>query len=66
METIVQFLRPGDRFRARGQVHLIRHVCRDGEQRQVNVIGERADGRYFEATFGWGETVETEVYSVTM
>lgn len=56
-ETPVQFLASGAAFMARGQRHIVRHVIRHGERRQVLVIGERADGRYFEATFVWGETI---------
>jgi hypothetical protein len=59
METIVQFLQPGDAFMARGQRHEIRHVDRLGAQRAVFVNGETADGRYFEATFDFGEVVDT-------
>lgn len=58
METIVQFLNRGDVFMARGQEHVIRHVMRKGVKDGVLVTGERADGRYFEAVFGWGETVD--------
>jgi hypothetical protein len=59
VETIVQFLARGDTFMARGQLHTIKHPCRDGARRKVLVIGERADGRYFEAEFDWGDTVDT-------
>lgn len=59
METIVQFLRRDDAFMARGQRHTVKHVFRLGETKGVLVIGERADGRYFEATMSWGETVDT-------
>lgn len=59
METIVQFLARGDAFMARGQLHTIKHPCRDGARRKVLVIGERADGQYFEAEFDWGETLDT-------
>lgn len=59
METIVQFLRPGATFMAKGQRHEIRHVDRLGDRRKVFVSGQRADGRYFEAEFEWGETVDT-------
>lgn len=58
METIVQFLARGDTFMARGQLHTIKHPCRDGARRKVVVIGERADGQYFEAEFDWGETLD--------
>jgi hypothetical protein len=44
---------------ARGQLHTIKHPCRDGARRKVVVIGERADGQYFEAEFDWGETLDT-------
>lgn len=59
METIVQFLRRGDQFMARGQVHTIKHAQRDGQRQVVMVFGENADGQYFEATFDFGETVDT-------
>lgn len=59
METVVQFLRPDDAFMARGQQHTIRHVIRKGAERTVLVIGERADGGYFEAEFPWGDSVDT-------
>lgn len=59
METIVQFLAPGDAFMARGQRHEIKRVIRRGVEREVLVIGERADGDYFDAEFAWGETVDT-------
>lgn len=59
METIVQFLRPGDAFMARGQQHYVEDAERDGLAREVRVRGRRADGELFEATFDWDETVET-------
>lgn len=59
METIAQFLHIGDAFMARGQRHTVRHIDRLGTDAGVFVNGETADGRYFEATFDWGETVET-------
>lgn len=59
METIVQFLARGDQFMARGQRHIVRHVFRLGDKREVLVIGETAEGRYWEATFDWGDTVDT-------
>lgn len=66
METIVQFLQPGHSFMARGQRHIIRHVFRLGEADGVLVVGERLDqlrpvgatGRYFDANFEWGDTVD--------
>ena len=57
METIVQFIRAGDAFMARGQRHIVRHAFR--QPPHVLVIGERADGIYFEATFDWGDVVDT-------
>jgi hypothetical protein len=58
METIVQFIAPGDVFMARGQRHVVRHVDRRDPRRGVLVVGERADGHYFDAEFPWGESVD--------
>jgi hypothetical protein len=58
METIAQFIAAGDVFLARGQRHIVRHMFRLGVERGVLVIGERADGRYFDATFPWGDSVD--------
>lgn len=58
METIVQFVAPGDVFMARGQRHIVRHVIRKGVDDGVLIIGRRADGDYFDAVFGWGSTVD--------
>jgi hypothetical protein len=66
VETIAQFLARGDTFMARGQLHTIKHPCRDGARRKVLIIGERADGGYFEAEFDWGETVDTLEPAVTL
>lgn len=63
METVVQFVMAGDVFMARGQRHIVRHAYRivgkPGVEPYVLIIGERADGRYFEAKFPWGDTVDT-------
>lgn len=56
METIVQFIAPGHAFMARGQRHIVRHVFR--QPPNMLVIGERDDGRYFEAEFPWGDVVD--------
>lgn len=66
METIVQFLARDDAFMARGQRHIIKHVIRDGHEKQVIVVGEREDGQYFEATFDWGDSVDTTAHAVTL
>lgn len=64
METIVQFVALGDVFMARGQRHIVRHVIRQASglkpqtEWAVLVIGERADGTYFEAEFPWGDQVD--------
>lgn len=58
METIVQFIAPGDVFMARGQRHTVRHVMRKGETEGVLIIGERADGGYFDAALDWGSTID--------
>jgi hypothetical protein len=59
VETPVQFLAPGDAFMARGQRHIVRHVIRKGETREVLVMGGREDGQPFDATFGWSEIIDT-------
>lgn len=59
METIVQFLVRTDTFLARGQRHHVMHAIRDGDKREVLVIGATESGQYFEALFNFGETVDT-------
>lgn len=61
METIVQFIAPGDVFMAHGQRHIVRHARRvAGEFIQPYVIlaGERDGGWLWEAEFTWGETID--------
>lgn len=62
METVVQFVAAGNVFMARGQRHTVRHAYRIvGKPRTepyVLVVGERADGQYFEAEFPWGDSVD--------
>lgn len=59
METKAPFLAVGNEFMARGRRHIIKHVFRRGEEREVLVIGATEYGLYFEATFGWDDTVDT-------
>jgi len=59
VETMAQFMAPGDVFMARGQRHTVHLVVRKGAAREVLVAGQRADGSQFEATFDWGEIVVT-------
>lgn len=66
METIVQFLAPGDAFMVRGQRHVVRHVFRLGVEKGVLAIGAREDGQYWEATFDWGDTVDKVLSAVTL
>jgi hypothetical protein len=55
---MAQFVAPGDAFMARGQRHTVRHAVRRGRPPSVLLVGERADGGYFDAVFAWGETVD--------